>query len=108
MKTLTTPLLASVLLAVVGFMPPAFAGNPSPREVEENLALVRAGTPAKNSTCKLCAIASNSAYQRSPRAIEENPELARTATCAAEAPVKAQGVPITTRTPTWPRILETR
>jgi hypothetical protein len=108
MKTRSTSLLASIIVGVLGLISIAFAGNLSPREIEENPALVRPQTPAKNGACNLCAIASNRAYQRSPKVIEENPELARSATCTAEVPVKSRGFSLAPRASTWPRILETR
>jgi hypothetical protein len=108
MKTYSTPLLASVIIAVIGSMSGAFAAHISPRQIEENPALVRPSAGMQQEKCKLCTIDANTAFRRSPRAIEENPELARTVTCSAEFPVKARGVSIATRTPSWPRILETR
>jgi hypothetical protein len=62
MKTLSPFVLASVIIAVTGFLPIASAGNPSLRGIEESPAFVRAASPAKNAACKLCALASNSAY----------------------------------------------
>ena len=108
MKIFSTPLLASVILIVTGSILATVAGNPSPRQIEENPALIRPTASAKKTMCKVCVIDGNAAYRRSPRAIEEHPELVRTATCAAEIPVKALGFSFGARTPAWPRILETR
>ena len=108
MKTLSLLPLASVMIAVVGMIPAASAGNPSPRQVEENPALVRPSAGIRQEKCKLCVLDANTAFWRSPRVVEENPALARAATCAAEVPVKVRGVFIATGTPNWPRTLETR
>ena len=108
MKTHSTSLLASVIIAVIGSMSGAFAEHISPRQIEENPALIRPSVGIRQEKCKLCTLDANAAFRRSPRVIEENPELARAATCAAEVPVRARGVSIATRTQSWPRILETR
>lgn len=107
MKTLTTRHLFSLIIGAVGFITTASAGNPSPRQIEDNPALVRPPTPAAHRACNLCTLPLNAAYRRSPRALEENPELARVFTCGDEVPVKARGL-ITARTPAWPRMLEAR
>jgi hypothetical protein len=106
MKTDSTPLLASVIIAVIGSMSGAFAAHISPRLIEENPALVRPSAGMQQEKCKLCDLDGNTAFLRSPRVIEENPELARITKCTTALPVKARGVSIATRTP--PRILETR
>ena len=108
MQTHSTPLLASVIIAVIGSASGAFAGHISPRQIEENPALVRPSMGIRQEKCKLCILDANAAFRRSPRVIEENPELARTTTSTTGVPVKARGVSIATRTPSWPRILETR
>jgi len=107
MKMPSIPLLPSLIVVLVGLTSTASAGTPSPRQIEENPALVRPATPAKGTRCSLCAISTNSAYQRSPRDIEEKPELARAVKCATEMPVKAPGI-VVAQTSAWPRILETR
>ena len=108
MKTRSFPLLASVIIAVIGSMSGAFAGHISPRQIEENPALLRPSVRIRDEQCKLCALDANAAFRRSPRVIEENPELVRTLTCVAKIPVRAPGVSIATRSPSWPRNLETR
>ena len=105
MKTLKTSLFFSLIVGAVGLT--ASAGSPSPRQIEENPALVRPATPAKHQACNLCAVDSNTAYQRSPRALEENPALSRVSICGPALPVKARGL-FATGTPVWPRALETR
>lgn len=107
MKTFSIPRMASVIIATVALIPAASA-NPSPRQIEENPALVRVARSDKEKTCRPCTIARNQAYQRSPRILEENPELASGTGCGAEVPVKVRGLSFAPRTSTWPRILETR
>src|SRR5688572_306991 len=107
MKTLAKTLFVSLVTGAVGLITTVSAGNPSPRQIEENPTLVRPAMPARHSACNLCAVPWNAAYRRSPRALEENPELARVFTCGPEIPVKARGL-FTAGTATWPRTLETR